>query len=104
MDEVNTPVANFDKQNYIMCACSDSNAGEDDTHKSAGGVVHCHAYSVIRVEDDVAGSGFDLLQLRNPWGRTEWNGDWSDHSDKWDDNPEVRDALQPEAGDDGTFW
>ena len=24
-----------------------------------------------------------LVQLRNPWGNFEWQGDWSDHSDLW---------------------
>lgn len=24
-----------------------------------------------------------LLKVRNPWGKVEWLGDWSDNSDKW---------------------
>ena len=26
-----------------------------------------------------------LVQLRNPWGKFEWRGDWSDKSTKWTD-------------------
>jgi calpain-15 len=29
------------------------------------------------------------MKLRNPWGnKGEWNGDWSDKSDKW--TPELK--------------
>lgn len=24
-----------------------------------------------------------LVKLRNPWGKGEWKGDWSDESYKW---------------------
>jgi calpain-15 len=30
-----------------------------------------------------------LMKLRNPWGnKGEWNGDWSDKSEKW--TPELK--------------
>eukprot|EP00746_Dinoflagellata_sp_MGD_P157251 gnl/MRDRNA2_/MRDRNA2_86159_c0_seq1.p1 gnl/MRDRNA2_/MRDRNA2_86159_c0~~gnl/MRDRNA2_/MRDRNA2_86159_c0_seq1.p1 ORF type:complete len:425 (-),score=91.12 gnl/MRDRNA2_/MRDRNA2_86159_c0_seq1:1123-2268(-) len=96
-------LAEYDEQNYLLCACSDT-AGGDDTNKSEGGVVQSHAYTIIQIAKDVAGSGVDLMHLRNPWGRQEWNGDWSDGSSTWDDHPEVKEALKPEFGDDGTFW
>lgn len=48
------------------------------------GLVDGHAYAVLRVESAVAADGrHRLLQLRNPWGRTEWNGAWSDLSAEW---------------------
>ena len=31
----------------------------------------------------VSSSKTYLIQLRNPHGKNEWNGDWSDDDDKW---------------------
>lgn len=41
--------------------------------------------------------------VRNPWGKREWTGDWSDQSPLWDDFTK---AQVPEftAADDGCFW
>ena len=36
--------------------------------------------------------GERLLQLRNPWGKLEWRGDWSDTSSKW--TPRLRAELE----------
>ena len=55
-----------------------SPAGSDsEANASASGIVQGHAYAILSVEevDDV-----QLLRLRNPWGRKEWTGDWSDKS------------------------
>jgi hypothetical protein len=43
-----------------------------------------------------------LLKLRNPWGRQEWNGAWSDGSKEW--TPDVMKELDHTFGDDGIFW
>lgn len=44
-----------------------------------------------------------LLKIRNPWGQFEWDGDWSDKSDKW--TKEMIKAFNPVLDDDdGTFW
>jgi len=68
------------------------------------GLVVRHAYSLIDVELDVAGSGLDFCQLRNPWAKTEWNGPWCDGAAEWSTHPAVRDALRVEERDDGVFW
>eukprot|EP00759_Apiculatamorpha_spiralis_P036330 PhF_6_TR36524/c0_g1_i5/m.53818/K08582/CAPN15; calpain-15 len=43
-----------------------------------------------------------LVQLRNPWGRFEWTGAFSDKSTLWTD--ELRAACGWSDADDGTFW
>ncbi|KIK66127.1 hypothetical protein GYMLUDRAFT_257995 [Collybiopsis luxurians FD-317 M1] len=65
------------------------------------GLVGNHAYSVLRAVE-VKGKRFVIV--RNPWGKTEWTGPWSDGSKEW--TKEWLDAL-PEIGhsfgDDGQF-
>jgi len=43
------------------------------------GIVEGHAYSVLDCQDI---DGNQLVQLRNPWGSSEWKGDWSDQDKK----------------------
>ncbi|KAI1428675.1 hypothetical protein F5Y12DRAFT_682579 [Xylaria sp. FL1777] len=63
------------------------------------GIVELHAYSVMRaVEMD----GKRLVLLKNPWGRGEWTGPWSDGSKEW--TAEWLTKLNHRFGDDGNFW
>ncbi len=63
------------------------------------GIVELHAYSVMRaVEVD----GVRLVLLKNPWGKGEWKGRWSDGSQEW--TAEWLQKLGHRFGDDGAFW
>lgn len=63
------------------------------------GIIELHAYSIQKaVEID----GKRLLKLKNPWGKGEWNGPWSDGSKEW--TPEWLTKLDHRFGDDGDFW
>ncbi|RYP90060.1 hypothetical protein DL770_003840 [Monosporascus sp. CRB-9-2] len=63
------------------------------------GIVELHAYSVMRaVEID----GQRLVLLKNPWGKFEWKGPWSDGSKEW--TAEWLIKLNHRFGDDGAFW
>ena len=42
------------------------------------------------------------MQLRNPWGKFEWNGYWSDASSLW--TFELKESVGWSNADDGTFW
>ncbi|KAG0136169.1 large subunit of cytosolic Ca2+-dependent cysteine protease [Tuber indicum] len=63
------------------------------------GIMSGHAYSVLKARE-VKGKRFVLI--RNPWGRTEWNGPWSDGSKEW--TSEWMTLLEHRFGDDGAFW
>lgn len=63
------------------------------------GIQDSHAYSVLDARDL---DGFRLLKLRNPWGKVEWTGAWSDGSKEW--TLEWMKKLDHKFGDDGVFW
>jgi hypothetical protein len=63
------------------------------------GIQEKHAYSIMEAREI---DGERLLKLRNPWGRTEWTGPWSDGSEQW--TPEWMKKLNHRFGDDGVFW
>lgn len=45
------------------------------------------------------------MQIRNPWAKIEWNGDWSDNSSKWSTVIESdRKKYQILDDSDGSFW
>lgn len=44
------------------------------------GIVGSHAYSIIGA---VKVGKTPLLHVRNPWGQTEWAGDWCDDDTRW---------------------
>uniref|UniRef100_A0A8C4Q1F2 Calpain-3 n=1 Tax=Eptatretus burgeri TaxID=7764 RepID=A0A8C4Q1F2_EPTBU len=75
--------------------------------RTALGLVRNHAYAVTGV-DEVKSLGKlnNLVRLRNPWGRVEWIGPWSDNSKEWEniDDPEDKKHLQWQLKDDGEFW
>lgn len=101
-DEIFERILEADEQGYLI---STETSGKDTITEGDGpgkgaGLVSGHAYSIIQVKE---GNGVKLLNIRNPWGQFEWNGDWSDHSDLWTD--EMIDEFQPVLEDnDGSFW
>ncbi|KAL3921073.1 MAG: hypothetical protein SGILL_002941, partial [Bacillariaceae sp.] len=87
--------------NYLIAA---STKGASDAN-TTDGVVDNHAYSVIDVMNDVAGTNIDLILVRNPWGRGEIeNGTFRSHGPGWKDYPEIEEELDPlHDFDDGVF-
>lgn len=52
------------------------------------GLVDGHAYSLIEAKEitNSHGQQVRIVLIRNPWGKKEWNGDWSDKSGLWDEH------------------
>ena len=51
------------------------------------GIMTGHAYGIIDVfelDNPEINKIHRILRIRNPWGKMEWKGKWSDHSDEID--------------------
>lgn len=72
--------------------------------KNETGIVSGHAYTILDVRNviDSQGRPQRILKIRNPWGKFEWNGDFSDSSRLWTDK--LRQELDIRPRDDGIFW
>ncbi|KAL5010590.1 hypothetical protein ScPMuIL_012895 [Solemya velum] len=68
------------------------------------GLIGNHVYSVTGFADalDKGGKSVDLLRVRNPWGKTEWTGPWSDGSSEWERLPP--NSIKHPNINDGEFW
>jgi Calpain family cysteine protease len=97
-DELFDKLYACDKMNYIVGAGS-KGGGTDE------GMVDNHAYTVIRSVKNACGTGIDLLQVRNPWGKGEIeNGEFDDNGPGWEKYPQIKALLNPAFADDGIFY
>jgi len=92
-----------DKQDFVMCCNSRVLDPNDKTYSES--IVTQHAYTLISAKQvEYKGEKIRLFKIRNPWGNKEWDGDWSDKSEKWND--ELIDLFDVKGSlgvDDGTF-
>ena len=63
---------------------------DNDFDSQKLGLLKRHSYGVLGAITVTQENGkkVRIINLRNPWGSHEWNGDWSDNSEKW--TPELR--------------
>ena len=79
---------NAHKKNYVMTA----GTGDKSVNLLESlGLCAGHAYTIINIVK-MEENGVRLVKLKNPWGNTEWSGDWSEVSPFWND--ETRKTLQ----------
>ena len=94
---------------YYLIVCTLSMESGGGFHGDDGsGILENHAYSILCVKEIGA---LKFVKVRNPWGRGEWLGEWSDGSPKWEEHPEVEAAMREDPRvafdrdtSDGTFW
>lgn len=77
----------------------------EDRYKSVG--LQCrHAYSILQIKTVVIdnNTSVNVMQLRNPWGKNSWNGDFGINSQRW--TPSLRQQLGYYSNDhdSGVFW
>jgi len=101
-DEIWDKMIEADESGYLL---SGETPGYDSATEGGGlnapsGLVPGHAYSVIQVKE---GLGNRLLNIRNPWGKYEWDGAWADNSEEWTE--EAIEHFKPYFDvNDGSFW
>ena len=83
-------------EGYLLAIC---------WRKAVSGLIKGHAYGILGLFKAAAALGVcaRLIKLRNPYGRTEWTGPWSDHSEELRNRPHVLREAGVEARDDGVF-
>lgn len=105
---------------WIMCAGSGDLAGTgNDARDKRTGLSGNHAYSLLAayelenqgggryrlVSHKEKGSSRNerIVKMRNPWGKGEWTGSWSDNDhSKW--TPQMKQLLNHSGEDDGIFF
>jgi len=100
-DELFERMCQWEDANYLLCAGSQ---GHDDT-QSTDGIADGHAYTILDCLNNVADSGFDLIKLRNPWGKESFtSGLWADDGSGWEEHPEIKEACNHIVANDGVFY
>ena len=102
-DQIWNYIDESNRKNYLLtCYTKSTNIREE---QNPLGIVAGHAYSILDAREVTLsdGSRERIIEIRNPWGKFEWKGDWSDDSDKWTEDV-IKQVETFKKADDGTFW
>lgn len=87
------------REGHIMTAGTSDNRLEADALMGQGLIAN-HCYYILSIHQ--VDANVRLLKIRNPWGRAEWTGDWSDASNKWTEA--LRNQVGAVVANDGIFY
>lgn len=90
---------------YMMATQSKDRKLKDPMYYKRKGLLGSHVYTVLDAREVEVSQGVKekLIKLRNPWGRFEWNGDWSEGSSKWTEDIKRQLPSDGKNGE-GVFW
>jgi hypothetical protein len=119
----------YANKNCLVMTCDTSREDKGNKIKEKWGLFNYHTYTIMDAKEvfmDQPGKNRintdKILQLRDPFGESEWLGDWGDGSELWTKytlaqvNQKFREGYVEEDGDDskplpygldneeGTFW
>ncbi|KAF0983090.1 hypothetical protein FDP41_011068 [Naegleria fowleri] len=84
------------RKSYFFCCATPNSPNCEKV-----GLISSHFYTLLDCKEAL--NGVKLVKLRNPWGGTEWKGDWCDDDTRW--TKEAKIAFQHMAFmDDGVFY
>jgi len=93
----------YDQQGFLMVTGTpgyDNMTKNEEARSASGGIVPGHAYTLKSAK---AARGVRLMEMRNPWGRFEWDGDWNDKCERWTDET-LQEFGHTLNAEDGLFW
>ncbi|XP_033498004.2 calpain-1 catalytic subunit-like [Epinephelus lanceolatus] len=92
-------------QSKSLMSCGTPQGETPDNTVSKTGLVQGHAYTITGLKQMMSqGKLVNLVRLWNPWGKGEWNGDWSDRSPLWQTVSAKDREMCLSVADDGEFW
>ncbi|XP_037365746.1 calpain-9-like [Talpa occidentalis] len=67
-----------------LVGCTTARSTAESKARTPFGLIKDHCYTVTGIDQvNFQGQKTELIRVRDPWGKSEWNGPWSDSSPEW---------------------